>query len=77
MRRLEPSGYLVIRESDMNLHSRGCQLALLAALSEAGFNRRIWANDDPDIPRAQLMALAKQFGQSDPYDTYVIAQLGQ
>jgi hypothetical protein len=77
---IDPDGYLIIRESDMhlmNFHSNRRQLELLAALTEAGFNRRIWINDDPSVPRAQLLALAKQFGQSDPYDTYVIAQLGE
>lgn len=75
---IDPDGYLVIRESEMNTmnyYSNGRGLALLAALNEAGFNRRIWINDDPSIPRDQLLALAKQFGQSDPYDTYVITQL--
>ena len=74
---IDPNGYLIIRESDMNLYTRGRQLALVAALAQAGFNRRVWVNDDPDIPRHQLSALAKQFGQSDPYDTYIIAQLGE
>ncbi len=61
----------------MNLHLRECQLALIAALDKAGFNRRIWVNSDPSVPKDQLLALAKQFGQNDPYDTYIIAQLGR